>query len=104
MAGTAAIVGAVAAVAGTTHTIVQSRQARKEAGKEKNRAAAREQRLQAEAKQKEATDEANLFNEQTRAKQRTAASATGGRGDTILTGGLGGVSTANTGGKTLLGV
>ena len=104
MAASAAIIGAVTAVVGTTHAISSSRQAKKEAGREKNKAAARESRLQADAKQKEVVEEANLFNEQTRAKQKTAASATGGRGDTILTGGLGGVSTANTGGKTLLGV
>lgn len=112
---TAAVVGAVVAVAGTAYSISESERAKGEAKKKTREQKAHMSKLEQEAEEKTAIEEANKNRDQQRARQKLMQSGKTGRSGTILTSPLGtpgggagsgsvGGAPAGAAGKTILGV
>jgi uncharacterized protein YlxW (UPF0749 family) len=107
MAATAAIIGAVTAVAGTSYSVIKSEQGRKDADKEKKKLLAKQQQEEEALAMRQSKEEsmANAIKVRDAAKESQRRKALGqqGRAGTILTGSLGVQGSAPTAGKTLLG-
>lgn len=115
------ILGALAAVGGTTYSIVNSQQQQKKGEKESELAKQEQARLLKEAQDRQAKEEKALADQQSaaseqaamekrniersavRQKQRATGAAQQGRAGTILTSPLGVSGEAPTAGKTILG-
>jgi uncharacterized protein YlxW (UPF0749 family) len=103
MAATAAIIGAVTAVAGTSYSVIKSEQGRKDADKEKKKLLAKQQQEEEALAMRQSKEESMANAIKVRESQRRKALGQQGRAGTILTGSLGVQGSAPTAGKTLLG-